>query len=262
MLKIHTPETSLQGQWEWERLAEAVQFLRQMRVQANWGTAAQGNHVGVLIDPYWNTDHQTLCIRISCYAFGHQQVNWRKLAVAVAHPDTAAHVQHIACFDATGLAFFPSLPPAEYAIRVYERTQKYVRSVRVPVSERPRRVRTRGASRGEALAAHSQASGRQEAAGTVLRKRRTYTSADGKIIATLVPSREGMRLTFETQEQALAGQTVGFAFVTKAGDTIVCHGEVALSQQPPGPSLWRGDWPEVVYLAQPCELAFQVMPPA
>jgi hypothetical protein len=238
-----------------------------MHVQASRGAAAEGKHVAVLIDPHWNADERTISVRISCHAFGHLQVNWRQLAVAVIHPEASGSVQHIARFNANGLAVFPSLPPAEYAFRVYERTQQFVQSPRLPeraraagrgrgrLPERDRAVRTRGqvARQGDELAAHGQLEPQEP---------RTYTSADGKITATLLPSPEGMRLAFETEEPTLAGQTVAFAFVSEAGDTIACHGEVVLSHQEPETPLWQGEWPHVLPLAEPCELVFQVVPPA
>ncbi len=263
VLKISMPEASSQGQQDWESLEEATRFLRQMHVQANRGASAEGTHVGVVIDPHWNADHHTLCVRISCYAFAHRQVSWRKLAVAVAGTDPRATVRHIARFDATGLALFPTLPPAEYTLSVYERTAMFVQSPRLPGRDRAQRGRVRSARQGEVLAVHPQVARPQEGApDLVLREPRTTTSADGKIAATLIPSPEGIIVAFQTQARELAEQTVVFTFVTEAGELVVSPSEVVLRGQEPGTALWEGEWTHAIPLDQPGELVFQVRPPA
>ncbi len=248
---------------EWEILAETAQVLRQMPLQAERTASAEGTFVRVGIDSHWNADHHTLCVRISCYAFAHRQVNWRKLAVAVAGTDPRATVRHIARFDATGLALFPTLPPAEYTLSVYERTETFVQAPRLPGRASAPRGRGRSARQGEVLAAHPQVPGPQEGVpDLVLREPRTTTSADGKIAATLIPSAEGIIVAFQTQAPELAEQTVVFTFVTEAGEPVVAPGEVVLHSQEPGTALWEGEWPHAVPLDQPCELLFQVRPPA
>src|SRR5690242_21477370 len=80
-------------------LTEAAQLLRRMRLLHDEGAYAEGHHVAVSVDPRWNADRQTLCVLISCYAFGHSRIEWSSLPVYILPDGGKAGVRVIARLD-------------------------------------------------------------------------------------------------------------------------------------------------------------------
>jgi len=222
-------------------LAEAAQLFRQMRFTHNHGAYAEGQHVAISIDPRWNVDRQTLCVLITCYALGHNQIKWSSLPVYVSPESGKAGVSAIARLDVRGQTVIPSLPPGDYTL-----------SLRFT----PQRSDVVLGGKLERLAA--QGEDEQD-------ERRLWrgNSEDDALTWTIEETEEGdVQIAFETHEERLAGHVVVFSLVEVDSKRVQYHHRLIL--EPTRTSgIWEG-WCAVgsrAHLHGPYELVFEIVSP-
>ena len=222
-------------------LAEAAQLLRQMRLSHDHGAYAEGQHVAISVDPRWNVDRQTLCVLITCYAFGHNRIKWSSLPVYVLPQGGKAGVRVIARLDSRGQTVIPSLPPGDYTL-----------SLRLT----PLRGEPVLGGKPERLAA--QGEDEQD-------DRRLWrgNSEEGALVWTIEETEEGdVQIAFETREERLAGYVVVFSLVELNSKHV--HSSHRLALEPTRTSgTWEG-WCSVgsrAHLHGPYELVFEVVSP-
>lgn len=97
-------------------IEEAATFLRQMKISADRGAYASGRHVAVMIDPRWNADKKSIRVLVTCYAFGHRQVDWAGLPIFVLREDLGPLDIEQPRLNARGQAVIPELPPGAYHV--------------------------------------------------------------------------------------------------------------------------------------------------
>src|SRR5437762_2971875 len=83
MLKNKTTEEQSGAQRGRQVIEEAAWLLRQLRFSQHHGAYAEGQQVAISIDPRWNTDHETMQVLITCYAFAHRRAEWAKLPMHI-----------------------------------------------------------------------------------------------------------------------------------------------------------------------------------
>lgn len=225
-----------------EVIEEAARLIRQMRFSANRGAYAEGKHVAVSLDPRWNDDKETISVLITCYAFGHRQVDWVGQPVFILGEKVSA----VSKFNLRGQAIQAGLPPGDYRLTT---SPVYGRSVApVPL---PTRV--------QALAATGTARARGVAEKEGLLEPVVYESVDGRVRATVRQTKTGKtEVAFETNDETLAGATVRFAFVEESG-RVELSDEVKLEPVEGEERLWEGYREELVEPSEPCELVFEVL---
>jgi len=222
-------------------LAEAAQLLRQTRLSHDHGAYAEGHYAAVSVDPRWNADHQTLCVLITCYAFGHGRTEWSALPVYVLPEGGKAGVRAIARLDARGQTVIPGLPPGDYTLSLRLRP---LRGERVLGGE-PERLAAQGEDQRD--------------------ERRLWrgNSEDGALVWTIEETEEGdVQIAFETREERLAGRVVVFSLVEPDSKHVQYSHRLALE---PTRTLgaWEG-WCSVgsrTHLHGPYELVFEVASP-
>src|SRR5215510_3179167 len=97
-------------------IEEAARLLRQMQFSPDYGAYAEGHHVAVSVDPRWNTGHEAISVLITCYPFGHRNIDWSSLPVQVLPKSGGIIVCAIARLNARGQAVIPRLPPGDYRL--------------------------------------------------------------------------------------------------------------------------------------------------
>ncbi len=201
----------------------------------------KARHVAISVDPRWNVDRQTLCVLITCYAFGHNRIKWSSLPVYVLPQGGKAGVRVIARLDSRGQTVIPSLPPGDYTL-----------SLRLT----PLRGEPVLGGKPERLAA--QGEDEQD-------DRRLWrgNSEEGALVWTIEETEEGdVQIAFETREERLAGYVVVFSLVELNSKRV--HSSHRLSLEPTRTSgTWEG-WCSVgsrAHLQGPYELVFEVVSP-
>lgn len=101
-------------------LKEAVSLLRNVRFSPNEGVSRCCNAVSVSVDSIWNDDGQSMTVVVTCFARGHQLVDWSHLVFMVASEDDRERILRHEHVDAQGQAVFTNLPPREYSLRSYQ----------------------------------------------------------------------------------------------------------------------------------------------
>ena len=218
-------------------IREATQLLRQMSFWSNRGAYAEGRYVAISVDPRWSDDRDTIQVALTCYAFG-QQVDWRKLPI-IARPAGAAHPYRVAHLDARGQAMLLRLQPDDYRLDVPE---NYGRSnAPLPFDAQHGRL--------------AAASGAPDASF----EPRIYEAPDGSLRATVRRTRDGITVVaFETEETALAGAAVFFAFVLESGE-VWRSASVTLAPVEEEPGLWEARWEAEIAFTERCDFEFGVI---
>lgn len=237
MLKTVKTDKQTRGR---EVIAEAAQFLRQMRFHPNRGAYAQGKHIAVSVNPQWNDDNETMRVLITCYAFGNQRVDWQGLPV-FAESLNGGGVAWLCFLNARGQAVMPNLTPDDYRLSV---PTQFGRSAEpIPLL-----------APALALAAASRVG--QDV--VLTHEPHVYESTDGTVRATLRLTETGhVVVAVETNEVSLSGATVHFAFVQPSG-AVEHSGTVTLQPVADEEGLWEGRWEGTLQLAEPCEFVFEV----
>jgi hypothetical protein len=222
-------------------IEEAARLLRQMRFSQNQGAYAEGQHVAVSIDPRWNEDNETVHVLVTCYAFGHRQVDWATLPVHVAPESGSTGVHAITRLDARGQTSIPKLPPGEY---------------RPSLRVKPARVAPVLSRQLERLAAQG------EDEQTERRVWRGGEESDA-VSWTIEETEEGdVQVAFETNAEFLAGHVVTFSLIDPHSKQVQYSQRLILE-----PTRAAGKWEGWVSIGSrtefqgPYELFFEVAPP-
>jgi hypothetical protein len=222
-------------------LAEAAHLFRQMRFSYDHGAYAEGQHVAISVDPRWNVDRQTLCVLITCYAFGHNRIKWSSLPVYVLPEGGKAGVRVIARLDARGQTVIPSLPAGDYTLSLRLTPQR----ADLVLSDKPERLAAQGEDEQD--------------------ERRLWrgSSENDALIWTIEETEEGdVQIAFETHEERLAGSVVVFSLVELNSKHV--HSSHRLTLEPTRTAgTWEG-WCSVgsrAHLHGPYELVFEVVSP-
>jgi hypothetical protein len=224
-------------------LTEATQLLSQMSFWSNRGAYAEGRYVAISVDPRWNEDRQTIQVTLTCYAFGHQQVDWQGLPI-IAQPAATRHPYGITHLDARGQGRMARLPPDDYRLFVLEHYGQ---------GEEPMPFDADLTS-GHLAAASEQPEGSFDL--------QLYESPDGSVRATVRQTLDETTIVaFETREADLAGAVVYFAFVLASGD-IWHSASVQFSPVEEEPGLLEARWEAEIEFTEPCTFEFGVIPKA
>ena len=222
-------------------LAEAAHLFRQMRLSHDQGAYAEGQHVAISVDPRWNVDRQTLCVLITCYAFGHNRIKWSSLPVYVLPEGGKAGVRVIARLDVRGQTVIPSLPPGDYTLSLRLTPQRGD----LVLSDKPERLAAQGEDDQD--------------------ERRLWrgNSENDALSWTIEETEEGdVQIAFETHEERLAGHVVVFSLVELNSKHV--HSSYRLTLEPTRTAgTWEG-WCSVgsrAHLHGPYELVFEVVSP-
>lgn len=224
-----------------EILREAAQLLSQMSFWSNRGAYAEGRYVAISVDPRWDDDNETIQVALTCYAFGHRQVDWQELPVW-ARPVGKGSTYGIARLNARGQGSMARLQPDDYRLFVPER---YGRS-EAPLPFCP------DTAHGNLAAATDDLDEPFEP--------QIYDSPDGSVRATVRRTPEGTTIVaFETREAELTGAVVYFAFVLESGE-ILYSAEVHLTRVEEEPGLLEARWEAEVEFTEHCTFEFGVLP--
>jgi hypothetical protein len=242
MLKMVTNEKqpkTLRGR---EVVEEAARLLRQKAVSPHRAAYLEGEHVSVLVAPYWNDDGETFRLGITCNAFGHRRVDWEGLPVFV-ESQSEDGVSWLCFLNTRGQAALPSLPPGDYRLST---SAQFGRSAQPIPFLNPALA---------ALAARTSATDNT----IPLPEPLVYQSTDGRLRATLRQTASDTTVVaVETNEASLAGAVVRFAFVQESGK-IELSDTVTLQPVEGEEGLWEGRWEGAAQLAEPCEFVFEVI---
>jgi hypothetical protein len=224
-----------------EILTEAMQLLRRMSFWSNRGAYAEGRHVAISVDPRWNEDQETIQVTLTCYAFGHQQVDWQGLPI-VARPAETKNPYGIAHLNARGQGMMARLQPDDYRLFVLESYCKGEEPIPFGADLTP----------GHLAAATETPDGPFEP--------HLYDSPDGSIRATVRRTLDETTIVaFETEEAALAGAVVYFAFVLESGD-IQHSASVQFSPVEEEAGLLEARWEAEVEFTEHCTFEFGIIP--
>lgn len=234
-MRNRKPQKSPRGH---EVVEEAARLLRRMGFSADRGAYAEGEYVAVTVDPVWNEDNQTLSAIITCYPFGHRQVDWDGMPVLVLS-DSARNSARITFLNTRGQAMIAiekeqNLQSGEYHLKAAAQWGRSEELLPPPVQEPWSRV---------------------------------YPSNDGQV-RTAVGLTAGGELVVaaETHNPRLAGATVRFCFGPADATTAQLSGELTLEPSKAQENVWEGRWiaPEQRVVAakeiQQNELLFCVLP--
>ena len=221
-----------------EVISEATQLLRQMSFWSNRGAYAEGRYVAISVDPRWNDDCDTIRVALTCYAFG-QQVDWRRLPI-VARPASVQHPYVIAHLNARGQAMMRRLPPDDYDLYVPEHYERSATPLPFAVSAGH-------------LAAATETPDRPD-------EPQIYDTPDGRLRATVRRTLDGtIIVAFETEEAALAGAVVYFAFMSEGGE-VQHSASVTLTPVAEEPGLWEARWEAEIAFTEPYAFEFGLIP--
>jgi hypothetical protein len=212
----------------------------------NRGAYAQGRYVAITVDPRWDDDQTTIQVVLTCYAFGHPNVDWQGLPVLVrplgqgrAGP---GNVYSMTRLDARGQGRVTRLQPDDYRLLVPERYGRGEEPLPFGAHQ------THGS-----LAAATEASDEPF-------EPHIYASPDGSLLATLRQSPEGTTIAaFETSEAELVDAVVYFAFVLESGDTLQ-SATVQLTPVEEEPGLLEARWEAEVDCTERCTFEFGILP--
>ena len=218
-------------------IEEATRLFRQLRFSAHRGAYVEGQQLAVSVDPRWNADNETVRVLISCYAFGHQSVDWDGLPMHALPEDSRVGVHAIARLNARGQAVLPHLPIGEY---------------RLALRLRPARIEPIFSPDVERLAAQDEDESEE---------RRVWHGEDGELAWTLEETEDGeLQVAFETTAERLAGHIVEFHLLDP--DTKQVRYSFRLTLEPTQtPGTWEG-WCSLgsrTDIEGPCELIFEIM---
>lgn len=229
-----------------EILSEAARLLRQMSFWPNRGAYAQGRYVAISVDPRWEEDDTTIQVVLTCYAFGHPQVDWQGLPVMVrpvgqeiAGP---GNVYGMTRLDARGQGRMTRLQPDDYRLLVPERYGRGAEPLPFGISPSQGNLAAATEAPDEPFEPH------------------IYTSPDGGLLATVRRTPDGTTIVaFETSESALAGAAVYFAFVLESGE-ILQSATVELAPVEEEPGLLEARWEAEVEFTELCTFEFGIFP--
>lgn len=230
-----------QEQYGHEILREATQLLSRMSFWSNRGAYAEGRHVAICVDPRWDEDNETIQVCLTCYAFGHPQMDWQELPV-FAQPAGKRNVYGIVRLNAHGQGILTCLQPDDYRLFVPEHYGRSEESLPFYLSNTP----------GDLAAATEKCDAPFEP--------HVYDSPDGSLRATVRQTLEGTTIVaFETLNAELSGATVYFAFVLESGE-ILHSAPVELTPVEEDPGLLEARWEAKVEFTERCTFEFGVLP--
>jgi hypothetical protein len=224
-------------------LTEATQLLSHMSFWSNRGAYAEGHYVAISVDPRWNEDQQTIQVTLTCYAFGHQQVDWQGLPI-IARPAATRNPYGITHLNARGQGRMARLQPDDYRLFVLEHYGQGEEPIPWDAHLTP----------GHLAAASEQPEGPFDL--------HLYESPDGSVRATVRRTLDETTIVaFETGETDLAGAVVYFAFVL-ASREIWHSASVQFSPVEEEPGLLEARWEAEIEFTEPCTFEFGVIPKA
>lgn len=110
-----------------EVVEEAARLVKQIRFSANRPAYTEGKHVAVSVDPRWSDDNQTVNVLITCFALGHQQVDWEGLRVNIERREEEHSVTWLSFLNARGQAVRSELPVGEeYSLSLAYRVKSQI----------------------------------------------------------------------------------------------------------------------------------------
>jgi WD40 repeat protein len=240
------PANLVQGS---EVLQEAEILLEKMRFHPGRGDFAQGQYVAILIDPQVEAD-QTMLVQITCWARGHQTVDWRRLVAWVRYRQEGIERFRLVSLDSRGRGYLRSLPPTQCLIRMGSRGEASIPHPG-PLARQSRRG---------SLATPCAAAAAAAPPDVVSECLHICDSLDGKITATVRRVVDGIEIAFETRAPDMAKRSISFALVASRTGRILLGEEVLLETVPADPESWEGTWRGMVDCDEPSRFLFQVSP--
>jgi hypothetical protein len=224
-----------------EILREATQLLSLMSFWSNRGAYAEGRYVAISVDPRWNEGNETIQVFLTCYAFGHRQVDWQELPIC-ARPAGKGSVYGIARLDARGQGIMTRLQPDDYRLFVPERYGRSEQPLPFCPSHAYGNLAAATEDPGELFEPH------------------ICDSPDGSVRATVRRTPEGTTIVaFETWETELTDAIVYFAFVRESGEMLQ-SAEVRLTPVDEEPGLLEARWEDEVEFTERCTFEFGILP--
>ena len=122
---------------------EAARLVKQIRFSANRPAYSEGEHVAVSVDPRWSDDNETINVLITCFALGHQHVDWEGLRINIERRQDDRSVTWLSFLDARGQSMRNELPVGgEYSLSLPYRVKSQI-AARVLYSPQSQ-IRSRG----------------------------------------------------------------------------------------------------------------------
>jgi hypothetical protein len=246
-----------------EVVEEAARLIKQIRFSANRPAYREGKHVAVCVDPRWSADNRTIDVLITCYALGHQDVDWEGLRVNIERREDERSVTWLSFLNARGQSTRNELPvEGEYSLSLPYRVKSQVAERVLSVQER--QIRSRGSiqltDKAEERQQQSRAVNEEALAEPNVREGHTPDGSIQWIVKETAD--EQLEIYFEAQEE-LAGGQIAVSLVEATTGCLQLSGILQLI--PAGkPGRWEGRFSlgPSAGVNRPCNLVFEPLPPS
>ena len=246
-----------------EVVEEAARLIKQIRFSANRPAYREGKHVAVCVDPRWSADNRTIDVLITCYALGHQDVDWEGLRINIERREDERSVTWLSFLNARGQSERNDLPVGkEYSLSLPYRVKSQIAERVLPIQER--QIRSRGSiqlnEEAEKTEYQLDTVNEEALAEPIVREGHT---PDGSIHWIVKEIAEGhLEIYFEAQEELADGQIA----VSLVEATSGCLQFSRILQLIPAeqPGRWEGKFSlgPSAGVRRPCDLVFEALPPA
>ncbi len=246
-----------------EVVEEAAKLIKQIRFSANRPAYKEGEHVAVSVDPRWSADNRTIEVFITCYALGHQDVDWEGLRINIERREDERSVTWLSFLNARGQSTRNELPVGgEYSLSLPYRVKSQI-AERV-LSIQARQIRSRGSiqltEKAEETQQQVRAVNEEALAEPTVREGHT---PDGSIQWTVKETADGhLEIYFEAQE-GLAGGQIAVSLVEATSGRLQFSRILQLIPASK-PGRWEGRFSlgPSAGVKRPCDLIFEPLPPA
>jgi hypothetical protein len=246
-----------------EVVEEAARLVKQMRFSANRPAYTEGKHVAVCVDPRWSDDNRAIDVLITCYALGHQPVDWEGLRINIERREEEHSVTWLSFLNARGQAVRNELPfGEEYSLSLPYRVKSQI--VERVLSIPQRQIRSRGGIHWAYEVEHTKhllgGEDEEPLAAPVVPEGQ---SPEGPVQWTVNETEEGaVEVCFEINEE-LPGRRLAFSLAESTSGLLQYSGLLTLVPARV-PGKWEGRvlLDSAVGVKPPCDLVFELLPPA
>jgi len=225
-------------------IEETASLLNGMPIITPQAALAKGELVEVFSDLRWDEDSQTYRLLLTCYPPGQWDVDWDGLPVFLTPTGDTSLPSFIARLNSRGQAFIHDIPEGQYR---FSASTRWFYS-KDPIIQPGRR---------EVVGAERHAAAKEDGEISWPELPPTFSSNDSRVRVTTEQDEKGeILLSFETEDEELAGASVRFAMVRPDGQ-IMFSDRVSLVMADER-AIWAGQWQGSLDISEPCHLMFEV----